>query len=65
MLVSNFVLEDNLDVRTQSADFERRVNNAVQSFMESVERMLADEPQVQPAYQFARDITPAEWLATA
>ena len=44
MLISNLVFEDSLEMRIQSADFDSRVNSAVQSFMEGVESMLAQEP---------------------
>ena len=40
MLISNLVFEDSLEMRIQSADFDSRVNSAVQSFMEGVESML-------------------------
>ena len=51
MLISNLVFEDSLEMR---------------SFMESVESMLAQEPERQhPAYQFDREISPSEWLALA
>ena len=66
MLISNLVFEDSLEMRIQSADFDSRVNSAVQSFMEGVESMLAQEPDRQhPAYQFDREISPSEWLALA
>jgi hypothetical protein len=66
MLISNLVFEDSLEMRIQSADFDSRVNSAVQSFMEGVESILAQEPEHQhPAYQFDREISPSEWLALA
>ena len=66
MLISNLVFEDSLEMRIQTADFDSRVNRAVQSFMEGVESMLAQEPERQhPAYQFDREICPSEWLALA
>jgi hypothetical protein len=66
MLISNLIFEDSLEMRIKSANFESRVNSAVQSFMEGVESMLAHEPEYQyPAYQFDREISSSEWLALA
>lgn len=66
MLISNLIFEDSLEMRIKSANFESRVNSAVQSFMEGVESMLAHEPEHQyPAYQFDREISSSEWLALA
>lgn len=66
MLISNLVFEDSLEMRIQSEDFDNRVNRAVQSFLEGVEHLLAQEPEQQsPAYHFQREMTPSEWLALA
>lgn len=60
-------LDSELQRRVQSREFERSVDQAVQSFMYDLDFLLLEEQHAQPRnkYAFVKPATPVEWLMPA